>query len=177
MTAFVRRFMGVLVLDPATFEEIEADRRAGFESAAVVMLVCAAAGTAALNLGLTGLAGFTGGTIVALGAWLIWISVVTTIGTRVLAEGETRSNTAELLRTLGFASAPGVFLAFASLRTAAPLVFVVVAVWMIAAEVIAMRQALDYRSTTRAIAVSVLAWIVALGVALAISMLLSAPVA
>ena len=40
------------------------------------------------------------------------------------------------------------------------LVFVVVSIWMLAAMVIAVRQALDYTGTLRAVAVCVIGWIV-----------------
>lgn len=175
MTTFIRRFMGVLVLDPMVFEDIERDRHAGAQSVAVVLLACVAAGMAAINLGLAGFAGFAASAIAALGAWLVWVAIVSRLGAHTFPEPGTVSNTEELLRTLGFAAAPAVFLVFASLRTAAPIVLAVVGAWMIAAEVVAMRQALDYRSTGRAIAVSILGWIVALLALAGISMLLSAP--
>lgn len=175
MTKFVRRFMGVLVLDPVAFEDIERDRRAGLQSIAVVVIGCSAAGVAAINLG-AGVAGFTASAVAALGAWLVWVTVVALIGTLTFPEPSTRSSTEELLRTLGFAAAPAVFLVFASLRTATPIVLIVVGAWMIAAEVVAMRQALDYESTGRAVAVSILGWVVAVLVIVGLSMLLTAPV-
>ena len=47
-------------------------------------------------------------------------------------------------------------------------VFAVTAVWMLAAMVVAVRQALDYTSTARAVAVCGLGWTLALGFALVI---------
>lgn len=176
MNIFLRRFMGVLVLEASAFEDIEGDRRAGMQSILVVLLVCSAAGTAAMSLGVAGIEDFVVGAIAALTGWLIWISVVTVVGTRTLREPTTQSSTEELLRTLGFAAAPGVFLAFASIRTAAPLVIAAVGIWMIAAEVVAMRQALDYRSTGRAVGVAILGWAVALAVIVGISALFTTPV-
>jgi hypothetical protein len=176
MTIFFRRLMSVLVLEPLAFEDIESDRHAGMQSVAVVLLVCAAAGVAAMNLGIAGVGTFAAGTIVALSAWLIWITVVTLIGTHSLRETGTRSSTEELLRTLGFAAAPGVFLVFAAFRSAAPLVLVLVGTWMIAAEVVATRQALDYRSTLRALAVAILGWVVAVAVIIGVSALFTTPV-
>ena len=64
---------------------------------------------------------------------------------------------------LGFAAAPGVFVAFAAMREVAPFVLKLVAAWMVAAAVMAIRQALDYRSTGRAIVVCVLAWLLTFG--------------
>ena len=49
----------------------------------------------------------------------------------------------------------------------------IVAVWILAAMVLAMRQALDYRSTARAIAVCVVSWLVAAGLVAAVATLLT----
>jgi hypothetical protein len=167
MVRFIRRFIGVLVLDAGAFEEIEADRHAGMQSVIVVLMVCAAGGFAAFGLGLAGLAGFVSGAVVALGAWLVWVAVVATIGTLMLPEQQTRSDLPELLRVLGFASAPAVFLGFAAMPATAPLIVVMSITWTIAASVIGVRQALDYRSMPRAIAVCVVSWIVTFGVVFA----------
>lgn len=50
------------------------------------------------------------------------------------------------------------------------------AIWMVAAMVVAIRQALDYRSTARAIALSLLGWAVSFGVAIVVGLLLARPV-
>lgn len=164
MILFFRRFMGVLMLDSSTFEEIEADRHAAIQSVMVVLLVCLAGGFAALGLGLAGVPGFVAGAVVSLGAWLVWAAVITTIGTVTFPEQKTKSDLTEVLRVLGFAAAPGVFIAFAEMRTIAAPTLVLVSVWAIAAAVIGVRQALDYRSTSRAIAVCVVAWLLSFGV-------------
>ena len=160
MATFFQRFVGALVLDASIYEDIEADRRANLQSMLVVLAVTAAGGIAGMGMELVRFRGFATGAVVALGGWLVWVSIITTLGTTTFAEPQTRANARELLRTLGYASAPGVFLAFAAMRSAAPLVFLIVSVWMIAAAVIAVRQALDYRSTNRALAVCVVAWLV-----------------
>lgn len=164
MTLFLKRFMGVLVLDASTFEEIEADRHAALQSATVVLLGCLAGGVAALGEGLTGIAGFGAGTVISLGAWLVWAAVITTVGTLVLPERKTKSDLAEVLRVLGFAAAPAVFVAFAAMRAVAAPMLVLVTIWTIAAAVLGVRQALDYRSTLRAVAVCAVAWLVSFGV-------------
>jgi hypothetical protein len=172
MTRFFRRFVGALVLDAGAFEDIESDRRAAMQSVVIVMAVCAAAGVGALGLG-AGIAGFITGALLVLGAWLVWAAAVVTFGTIAMPERDTSSNLPELLRVLGFAAAPGVFIAFAALRPAAPVVLAIVAVWMIAAAVTGVRQALDYRSTVRAVAVCVAAWTMSFGVLALASMFLT----
>ena len=159
MNVFLRRFIGALVLDASAFEDIEADRSAALQSLAVVMIAAAAGGVAALGLGLVGATGFIAGAIVVAGGWLVWVAMISVIGTVALREPQTRSGMAELLRTLGFATAPGILLVFAAIRPAAAIVGAIVSLWMIAAAVLAMRQALDYRGTTRAIVVCVVGWL------------------
>jgi len=176
MTLFFRRFIGALVLDASAFEEIEADRHAAMQSVVVVAMVCLASGLAAMGPGAVSLASFTAGAIVSLGAWLVWAAVIITLGTVTVPEPQTRSNLPELLRVLGFAAAPGVFIALAAMRAAAPLVLVVVTVWMIAGAVIGVRQALDYRSTPRAIAVCAVSWLLSFGVVLAALMMFTTKV-
>lgn len=165
--------MGALVLDPSIYEDIEADRMAALQSFAVVALTAAGCGVATLGIGLTGVAGVVAGAVIIIGGWLVWIMAVSVIGTVVLREPQTHSSASELMRTLGFATAPGVFAAFAAMRAAAPVILVVVFAWMIAATVVAMRQALDYRSTARAVVVSLVGWLFAAGVLAAIGMMFS----
>lgn len=164
MTLFLHRFFGALVLDAEAFEDVERDSHAWAQSVCVVALACLAAAMATTELGVAEPAGFLLGAMAALGAWLVWVAVVGVIGTRDLAEPQTHSSFGELLRTLGFAAAPGVFLVFAIIRPAAPIVFVMVSLWMIAAAVLGMRQALDYRHTMRAVAVCLLACLVSIGI-------------
>jgi hypothetical protein len=163
MALFLHRFIGALALDADAFEDIERDRHANMQSILVVIAVCLAAGWAALGSGRAGGDEWISGTIIALGAWLMWAGFVASIGTITIPEPQTRSNLPELLRVLGFATAPGVFIALAPLAPAAPLVISLVGVWMLCASVIAVRQALDYRHFARAVAVCVLGSILTAG--------------
>ena len=78
-----------------------------------------------------------------------------------------------MLRVLGYATAPGIFLALASMRSVAPLMIAIVCAWIVAAAVLGVRQALDYRSTARAVAVCAIALAVAVGAMAAVALLLS----
>ena len=176
MAVFFRRFIGALALDAGAFEDIEAARDAGLQSVIVVLAVCVAGGIGAIGAGVAGVTGFATAATMVLGAWLVWAGVITTVGTVTLAEPQTSANAREVLRVLGYAAAPGVFLAFAAMRSAAPIVVVIVGAWMVAAAVIAVRQALDYRHTSRAVAVCAIAWLVSFGTMIAVAMLFSRPV-
>jgi hypothetical protein len=163
MTLFLHRFFGALVLDAEAFEDIERDRHAAMQSVVVVMAVCAAAGVGALGLG-AGLPGVLGGTILALGGWLMWAGLVVTLGTTTFPERGTHTDVPELLRVLGFAAAPGIFIAFAAMPAVAPPVLAIVVVWMLAAAITGVRHALDYQSTARALTVCVIAWLLSIAV-------------
>lgn len=176
MTRFLKRFIGVMALDPIAFEELEADRHAVMQSVIVVVLVCVAAGFATRGLGLIGISGFVTGVIVSLGAFLVWAAVVMTLGTITVPEPQTESSMPELLRVLGFSAAPGVLIGLAVMPAAAPLVVTTVVAWMTAAAVMGVRRALDYRSWLRAVAVCVIAWLLSIGVVAAALMLFGAKV-
>jgi hypothetical protein len=176
MIRFLKRFIGVMALDPVAFEEIEGDRRAAMQSVIVVVLVCISGGFAARGLGLIGIAGFVTGVVVSLGAFLVWAAVVMTLGTITMPEPQTRSSMPELLRVLGFSAAPGVLIAFAAMPAAAPAVLTIVVAWMIAAAVLGVQRALDYGSRWRAVAVCVLAGLVAASVVVAALMMFNTKV-
>jgi hypothetical protein len=90
--------------------------------------------------------------------WASWALVTFEIGGRLLPERHTRVDVSELLRTIGFSAAPALFLIFGAFG-ATTLVFAITSVWMLAAMVLAVRQALDYESTARALAVCALGWL------------------
>jgi len=77
----------------------------------------------------------------------------------------------ELLRTTGFASTPGLLRVLGIVPGVTAPVFAVTAIWMLLAMVVAVRQALDYRSTARAVGVCVLGWVLAIAIAVTLGML------
>jgi hypothetical protein len=176
MAVFLKRFIGVLALDVNTFEEIEADRRAAMQSVVVILLVGTAGGFAALGLDAVTASAFTAGALVSLGAWLVWAVSITTLGTVAFPEARTKSDLREVLSVLGFAAAPGVFIAFAAMRAIAAPALALVVGWTIAAAVVGVRQALDFGSTSRAIAVCAAAWLLSLGVVWSALMMFSVTV-
>jgi hypothetical protein len=171
MTRFLWRFIGTLMLDAGAFEDVEADRHSGLQAGATVAITCAAAAFASMSVRAAGAPGFAIGLAYMAGAWTVWAMLISTIGTRLMPEPQTRSNPPELLRTIGFAAAPGVFFVFAAFPIVTASVVVLVSAWMIAAAVIAVRQALDYRSTGRAVAVCLIAWLLSFGLIAAAGLL------
>jgi hypothetical protein len=145
-------------LDAQLYEEVEADRGAMREAMTVVVLSAVAAGIG--NFANGGLLGIIGGTIGALVGWYIWAFLTYFIGTRLLPEPDTKADHGELLRTIGFSSAPGLIRVFGIIPGLTTFVFAVAGGWMLVAMVIAVRQALDYKSTWRAIGVCVIGFVV-----------------
>jgi hypothetical protein len=147
------------MLDVGTYEEVEADPSATWQ--AVGLVVCSSLAAAIGARGPSGapatLAFFATASVVALVTWIAFAVLTFEIGGRILPTPDTRVDVDQLLRTLGFATAPGLVQALGVFSGAARPVFAVSIVWTIAASVIAVRQALDYRSTGRAAAVCGLA--------------------
>jgi hypothetical protein len=158
MANFQDRIIRAAKLDAQLYEEVEADRDATGQAMVVVVMSALAAGIGSLGSG--GLLGLVGGTIVALVGWFIWAFLTYFIGTRLLPEPQTKADYGELLRTIGFASAPGLIRVFGVIPGLGALLFLVAGIWMLVAMVIAVRQALDYTSTPRAVGVCLIGWLV-----------------
>ncbi len=107
-----------------------------------------------------GLGGILTGTIAALIGWVLWAFLTYLIGTRLLPEPQTRADVGELLRTIGFSTSPGLIRVLGIIPPLTGIVFLAAAIWMLVAMVVAVRQALDYRSTARAVGVCLIGWIV-----------------
>ena len=164
MADFAQRMIGAARLHGATYEEVEADAAATGQALAVVVISSVAAG---LGFSRTwSLSAFVVGALAALLGWLIWATLTYFIGTRILPEPHTKSNVGELLRTTGFASSPGIFHVLGRVPVLGEVASLIVSVWMLVAMVIAVRQALDYKSTGRAVGVCVIGWLVYLAVSL-----------
>ena len=145
-------------LDVKLYEEVEADPTATGQATTVVVLAGVAAGVG--NIAQGGLLGLVVGTLAALVGWYVWAFMVYWIGTRILPEPQTHADHGELLRTVGFSSAPGVIRVLGVIPGFTQIVFSVAGIWMLVAMVIAVRQALDYQSTWRAVGVCVIGWLV-----------------
>ncbi len=153
MTTFLYRLMGAAMLDGGTYEQIEADRPHGWQSLFVVLLASAAAGVGVRMEVWAGAEGFVRAAGLSLIVWVAWALLALQIGVFVLPEAETQSDIGEMLRTLGFAAAPGILQIFGAIPGLRGPVFTLTWIWMFIAMVVALRHALDYRSAGRALAV------------------------
>lgn len=157
MGSLVGRMLRAAKLEVDLYEEVEADRGATLQAAAVVLMSALAAGIGTFPLG--GLEGVIVQTLLVLFFWYVWAFLTYFIGTRFLPEEETEADHGELLRTVGFASAPGVLRVLELIPGATLIVSLGIALWMLVAMVIAVRQALDYQSTGRAVIVCIIGWV------------------
>ena len=69
---------------------------------------------------------------------------------------------------MGFATSPGILRVVGLVPVLGPIVFIVTAVWTLVTVVVAVRQALDYSSTGRAIGVCLIGWLVQVAILLLI---------
>jgi hypothetical protein len=158
MTNFMDRIIRAAKLDIKVYEEVEADKGALRQSMVVVVLSSIAAGFGSIEK--AGLSGILIGTIVALISWYVWAYLTYFIGTKLLPEPHTKADHGELLRTIGFSSSPGLIRILGIIPGLGWVVFLVASIWMLVAMVIAVRQALDYQSTVRALGVCIIGWII-----------------
>lgn len=157
MASFIERMIGAAKLDAATYEEIEADREATLHALGVVVLAALATGIGAIAQ--VGLQGLVLGVIAAVIGWAIWAALIWLIGTKLLPEENTKSDWGEVARTTGFAQTPGLLRVFGFIPVLGPLVVLVASIWQIVAVVVAVRQALDYTQTWRAVLVVLIGWL------------------
>jgi hypothetical protein len=148
----LERMKRAALLDVHTYEEVEADRGATGQAAAVVAVVAASQGIGAAGLGLPVI---LAAVVASLLGWLVWSGVTYLIGDKLLGGTATWG---ELLRTIGFAQTPGVFGALALLPGVGGIVRLVLAIWVLVAGIIAIRQALDF-GTGKAILTALLGWL------------------
>ena len=156
-SVFINRMLRACKLDISLYEEVEADESATLQAAIVVVLSSLAAGIGALSLGASN---FIMAPILSLVSWYIWAYLIYFIGAKLFPEPTTQADHGQLLRTIGFSSAPGIIRVFGFTPDLMSITFIGSGIWMLVAMVIAVRQALDYQSTWRAIGVVVIGFLV-----------------
>jgi hypothetical protein len=157
MATFSNRILRAAKLEISLYEEVEADKQALGQALGVVVLSSLAAGIGMITR--IGPWGMLIGLISALAGWLIWAYLTYWIGAKLFPEPQTQADPGEMLRVIGFASSPGLIRFLGIIPGATGVVFFVASVWSLVAMVLAVRQALDYQSTWRAIGVCLAGWI------------------
>jgi hypothetical protein len=169
MASFVERVVGAARLDAKVYEEIEADTTAMGQAMAVVAASALAAGVGSIANGATGaIAAVVGGIV----GWFLWAVVTWLIGTKLLPEAGTSADVGQMLRTIGFSAAPGLLNVLGIVPVIGLLVWFVAAIWQLVAMVVAVRQALDYTSTGRAVLVCLIGWVFYMIVSVGLAMVM-----
>lgn len=158
MNGLLNRMIRAARLDVSLYEEVEADPGYMKEAGMIVVLSSLAAGIGTIHQ--AGLTGVIFGTVIALLGWFIWAYLTCIIGTKLLPVPETDADYGQLLRTIGFSSSPGLIRVAGIIPGIGPIVHLVASLWMLVAMVVAVRQALDYTSTARAVAVCIIGWVI-----------------
>ena len=157
-SSFENRIIRAAMLDSNLYEEVEADKSAQGQAMAIVVLASIAAGIGLYKTG--GFSGIITGTMASLISWYVWAYLTYFIGTKFLPEPQTQADLGELLRTIGFSSSPGLLRVFYFIPGVGVMVYLISSLWMLVAMIIAVRQALDYNSTLRAVGVCVIGYII-----------------
>ncbi len=165
--SFTERMLGAAMLDVDTYEEVEHDEGATGQAAAVVVIVAICTAIGAVGAGGAGIISRPIGSLLT---WVLWSGVTFLIGTRVFGGTATWG---ELLRTIGFAQAPGVLYLSGVVPLLGGLVGFAAGIWTLIAGVVAIRQALDFDTgkailTTLLSVGAVMACLFALGLALGV---------
>jgi hypothetical protein len=128
---------GAALLSVETYEDVEHDQDATAQAAGVVALVAVAQAIGASGTGLLGAFSAAGAALIG---WLAWAGITYLVGAKVFG-GE--ASWGEVMRTLGFAQAPGVLWLLAFLPIIGWFLDMLLPIWIAAAAFIAIRQALD----------------------------------
>ena len=163
-TSLFNRMVRAAQLQPAFYEEVEADTSATGQALLAVVLVSVATGIGAgmdeLTAGGTGnfIYGLMFGLVSSIVGWLLWALFAYIFGVSILKGPQTSSTWGELLRTMGFANSPGLLRIFAFLPGVGGIIVIAASVWTLIAAIIAVRQALDF-STWRAVITALVGWL------------------
>ena len=153
---YFERLKKAIFLDVAFYEEVEKDKKFNDQALMTVAFVSVVQGL--MIAGFAPIA-LVQGILGSLVRFLFWAFFIAFVGTRILPEPETESNTGELIRTLGFAYAPGLLVVLKIFPVINIFVDPMVVILQLAAMTIAVRQALDFNSTVRAVGVCIVAFI------------------
>ncbi len=150
--SLTERMKGAALLEIDAYEEVEADTSATGQAAMVVGIVALATAIGGVRAGASG---FLVGLIETYSRWLLWSGLTYLIGDKLLGGTATWG---ELLRTLGFAHVPRALLVLAVIPNLGWVLELAVALWVLAAAIVALRQALDF-STAKAVVTAFLGWV------------------
>ena len=158
MSLFLNRLIRAAMLDASLYKEVIADTGTMFQAMMAVFIYSAASAYGGFGRG--GVAGINFGMITTLIGWYIWAFSTYFVGVRFLPEAETKGNRKAVLRAMGFASSPGLIRLLGLIPNLAGTTLLIASVWMLVAAVVAIKQAMNYKSIYRAVGVCMIGWII-----------------
>jgi len=161
MRLFFNRFVRAARLDVELYREIATDPLTLNQALITVVIYCMAASWG--TFGGVGAVGTNIAMITSLIGWYIWAFFTYFAASKFFRENQIefeRPTRKAVIRTMGFASAPGVIRFLGIIPGLGVVIISVATIWMIAASTIAVKQALNFKSTYRAAAACILAWII-----------------
>ncbi len=160
MAVLWNRMVRAAKLEPAFYREMVEDPKAINHSRWVVVIYAMAAAMGAFGKA-GGMAVNTSVVIILLG-WYVWAFSIYFIGTRFLPEPETPRDRKAVMRALGYAAAPGISRLLGLVPGLGVFALAGGNVWMLAAGVVATKEALNYSSLSRAAGVCIACGILSL---------------
>ncbi len=153
---FIRAFRAAK-LDATVFDEVIENAKLMTQAIIVDFIygVAVSYGT----FGRAGVAGINSAIFITLIGWYIWAFSTYIVGVRLFPESGTTADRKAFMRAMGFASSPGWLRLLGLVPEIGGAVFAVVSIWMVVAAVVAVKKALNYTSTQRAAAITVVSWI------------------
>ena len=163
----IQRMIGAALFNRQAYEEIEADEGALGQAVGVVLLVTLCGIIGGVIGGLLGEAsaikiilGAIGGLVFGIIRWALWVTVMYVVGGKMLRASNTQTSWGELGRVMGFAYTPGVLSVLSFVPGVGGLFPFIGFCWTLAAVTVAVRQAMDFESTGRAIGVVLLSAVI-----------------
>jgi len=173
MRLFLNRLLRAARLDVELYKEVAADPLTLNQAWIVVLIYCMAASWG--SFGGAGATGINIAMITTLIGWYIWVFFTYFAASRWLREARKKIERVDrktVIRTMGFAGAPGVFRLLGLIPGLGSVALAGSTIWMIAASTIAVKQALSFESTYRAAGAVIIGWIISAIVQLLLFVLL-----
>jgi hypothetical protein len=170
--AMINRALRAARLDIATYNEVEQDTSLNQEALMVVVLASLLSGLGALIAApvaggsiISGIIGLFWAVVWGILGYYVWSYLTWWLGTSLF--GGT-ADSGELLRTLGYASAPRALGVLVFIPCVGPLLALVGGIWALVCGIVAVREALDF-STGNAVITVIIGWLVVFVVGLVAS--------
>jgi hypothetical protein len=141
--SYADRLVGALRLDARTYREVEQDTNANGQAALTIVLAALAAGIGSI-LGRDLIQNALGTVLSSVLQWVVFSLVAYYVGASLFSTGQTSVTPGQVLRTVGFAHAPKLFLVLGIIPFLGWIVGLVVFFWFLAAAILALREAFEF---------------------------------